>query len=198
MKKKLIITFYIIFFIFLILYLFGKLNPFDNFVYNNIIKFKSNITTNILKFITFFGGSKFGISIMILLLVFYFIKKKIPILSILIFINFSMNMLVKLIIKRDRPIDINIITEKFYSFPSGHTMFSITLYGFIIYLINNSKLNKNIKILLISLLIILIILIMISRIYLGVHYASDVLAGLFLSLANLLLCIEIIERKKLL
>ena len=76
-------------------------------------------------------------------------------------------------------------------------MISVTLYGFIIYLIYKSKLNNNIKTFLIICLLLLIILIIISRIYLGVHYFSDCIAGVFLALSFLLTSIEIMERKKI-
>ena len=197
-RKQLIIIFYVIFLVFLMLFFLDKLDNFDHEIYNHIIKIKSDKVTNFFKFITLFGGFKFGLIIFIISLILTIFKnKKYIILNILLVFDTIINTIVKIITRRNRPIDINLITEKFYSFPSGHTMFSITFYGFIIYLINKSKLNKKLKIIFTILISIIIFLIMISRIYLGVHFASDVLAGMFLALANLLLFIEILERKKL-
>ncbi|HTM92598.1 MAG TPA: phosphatase PAP2 family protein, partial [Flavisolibacter sp.] len=63
------------------------------------------------------------------------------------------------------------------SFPSGHALMSITFYGLLIYMIFKSVKNPALKWTLISLLIILIIIIGSSRVYLRVHYATDVIAG---------------------
>lgn len=80
-----------------------------------------------------------------------------------------------------------------YSFPSGHSMVSMAFYGFLIYLIYNNIKNKYIKWILICSLSILIILIGISRIYLGVHYTSDVLAGFLLSISYLVIYTRIVK-----
>jgi undecaprenyl-diphosphatase len=105
-----------------------------------------------------------------------------------------LNQVLKRIIRRPRPTGINLIKENGFSFPSGHSMVSMAFYGVLIYLINKSKLNKETKLLLSLLLSILILFIGISRIYLGVHYASDVLAGFSLSLAYLIISIYIYEK----
>lgn len=72
-------------------------------------------------------------------------------------------------------------------------MVSMAFYGFLIYLIYNNIKNKYIKWILICSLSILIILIGISRIYLGVHYTSDVLAGFFLSISYLVIYTRIVK-----
>ncbi len=64
-----------------------------------------------------------------------------------------------------------------YSFPSGHTFTSITFFGFLVYFTVTYLSNKLLKILIVFVLIVLIICIGWSRIYLNVHYASDVFAG---------------------
>ena len=195
-RKKIIIINLFIFLLFLILYLLNKVHFIDRLFYQLIITMKSNPITIFMKCITFFGSVKFiAFSFILILLLNFILKKKsLTILNITILICSAINYIIKIIIRRQRPIDINLIIEDNYSFPSGHTMIAVCFYGFIIYLIKKSNINKNLKKSLISLLIILIILIMISRIYLGVHYASDVLAGLSLGIAILFYILDYMER----
>lgn len=147
----------------------------------------SDTATVIAKFITNFGGVT-GIAI-IALIFFILVKKKI--LGILVFLNLAisggLNQLLKRIIQRPRPTEYRLINESGYSFPSGHSMVSAAFYGLFIYLIYKYVNNKYIKYGLITILTILIISIGISRIYLGVHYTSDVLAGFLISISYLII-----------
>jgi len=200
MKKKIcIILFSLLFILFLTLYLTNNINSFDNYFYNLIISLKSDGFTKFMLLITHLASTKFIMIIMFIFLCKYFISKKriYLITDIIILGETIINSTLKIIIGRERPTLINLVTETSYSFPSGHTMVAVVLYGFLIYLINKSKMNKYLKIVLNSLLIILIILIMMSRIYLGVHYASDVFAGMSLSIAYLIFIIDLLERRKL-
>ena len=76
-----------------------------------------------------------------------------------------------------------------YSFPSGHAVFSMCFYGTLIYLAFIYIENKWLKWLIIVFLSILIILVGFSRVYLGVHYPSDVIGGFSLGLFWLSLCV---------
>ena len=110
-------------------------------------------------------------------------------------LNFSdkLNQILKYIVQRNRPEGYRLIDESGYSFPSGHSMVSTAFYGFLIYLVIKKVKNKYLKNFLVILLSILIILIGFSRVYLGVHYASDVIAGFFISIAYLILFITMIS-----
>ena len=109
---------------------------------------------------------------------------------------FTSNFIVKNIIRRDRPIDINLIIENGFSFPSGHSMVSFAFYGFIIYYVYCSHLSKLWKTIIISILTLLVLMIGLSRIYLGVHYASDVIGGFVLALVYLIIFIKYIYKKE--
>ena len=170
-------------------------------MYGDIIGYKlistfliSDFVTPIAKFITNFGGAIF-LSIATVML-FLFIKNKKIGLSIIsnIVISAVLNQLLKRILQRPRPTEFRIVEETGYSFPSGHSMVSMAFYGYLIYLIYRYIKNKYVKWTLITILSILICLIGISRIYLGVHYTSDVLGGFLLSISYLVIYISSIKK----
>lgn len=154
----------------------------------------SDAVTPIAKFITNFGGAICLISLSIAL--FIIIKNKKIGLSIILNLGFAttLNLILKNILQRPRPTQYRLIDETGYSFPSGHSMVSMAFYGFLIYLIYKKVENKYMKWTLISVLSILICLIGISRIYLGVHYTSDVLAGFLMAISYLIIYSSIISK----
>lgn len=154
----------------------------------------SDFATPIAQFITNFGGAAFLIGSAILLLV--VIKNKkigISICSNLV-IATGLNVLLKNILQRPRPTEYRLIDESGYSFPSGHSMISMAFYGFVIYLIYKYVKNKYLKWSLITILSILIVSIGISRIYLGVHYTSDVLAGFLIAISYLVIYTGVVNK----
>ena len=154
----------------------------------------SNFATPIAKFITNFGGAIFLITVTIVLLV--LIKNKkigISIFSNLVIVTI-LNQLLKAILQRPRPTEYRIVEETGYSFPSGHSMVSMAFYGYLIYLIYKYVKNKYIKWISIVLLSILVCSIGISRIYLGVHYTSDVLGGFLISMSYLVIYISAVNK----
>lgn len=175
-------------FMWIVLSIFKKdIIEFDTFYYKHISKLISDKMTFVVKILTDMSNGITLISITLLIMLFF--KEKIY--GILVGINlvtiYLFNLFLKFIFARPRPIDINLIDESGYSFPSGHAMVSTAFYGLIMYMIWKSNLNKRVKVLYFSLLFILIILISLSRIYLGVHYASDVFGGVLISTSYLIL-----------
>lgn len=154
----------------------------------------SDFITSVSKIITNFGGAIFLLLFSVILLL--VIKNKKIGLAIIVnlLIATTLNLLLKNILQRPRPMEYRLMDETGYSFPSGHSMVSMAFYGFLIYLIYRYIKNKSMKYILISLLCILIIFIGISRIYLGVHYTSDVLAGFLISISYLIIYIKVINR----
>ena len=154
----------------------------------------SDFATPIAKFITNFGGAIFLIIATIIL--FILIKNKkigFSIISNLVIVTI-LNQLLKNILQRPRPTEFRIVEETGYSFPSGHSMASMAFYGYLIYLIYKYVKNKYLKWTLIVLLGILICTIGISRIYLGVHYTSDVLGGFLISISYLVIYISAVNK----
>lgn len=154
----------------------------------------ADFTTPIAKFITNFGGAIFLIILTITL--FILIKNKKIGLSIILnlIVITGLNQILKNILQRPRPTEYRLIEETGFSFPSGHSMVSMAFYGYLIYLIYKYVKNKDLKWISIVLLSILICSIGISRIYLGVHYTSDVLGGFLISLSYLIVYTLIVNK----
>lgn len=156
--------------------------------------FKFNVSTPIAKFMTNFGGAIFVISLTTIL--FFVIKDKKIGISIITNLGIVtiLNQIIKFIMQRPRPTEFRIIEETGYSFPSGHSMVSLAFYGYLIYLIYKYINNKHLKRTLIIILSVLICIIGVSRIYLGVHYTSDVSGGFLISFAYLIIYIELVNK----
>lgn len=104
-----------------------------------------------------------------------------------------LNILLKNLFRRDRP-DINRLAEEYsFSFPSGHSMGAFALYGILAYLLWRVIRPLPLRIVALALCILLTLTIGLSRIYLGVHYPSDVIGGYVASGAWLALTIGIFE-----
>lgn len=189
MKKshRIILSILIIsFIILLILVKLEKTMNIDTKVYNFIIKIKSNELTNIVKAITNLGDTFIIISSIIMCFL-LFRKRIYPILITSNILGIVLlNQALKHIVMRPRPEFLHLVEESGFSFPSGHSMAAFGFYGYFIYLISISKINKKIKIILNIILSILILLIGLSRVYLGVHYISDIVAGFIMSFIYLI------------
>ena len=182
MKTRIIIrNILVVLFIFImILVITGLIKPIDSFVYNNLIR--NSFFDNYFLFITNMGGIIFMV-IFVPTLFFVFKDFKIIYLSLG---GVGFNTIMKTLVHRKRP-DINrMISERGYSFPSGHSLISSLVFGYLIYKLNNTIKNKFIKYFVIGIIVCIILSIGISRIYLGVHYFSDVLCGFLEGLIILL------------
>jgi len=199
-NRKWIIIILTILFILLSLFIgFNLIKPFDTFMYE-LITFKMNdIITLIYKCITFLGSTLFIILLCILFLIIFIVLKKKNyglIISGVLIISTIFNNVLKIIFCRERPNVLKLVFEDSYSFPSGHTMASVSMYGILIYIFIKSNINKKLKIILISILSIIPILVGLSRVYLGAHYISDIIGGFLVSIILLLIETYIIDKKK--
>lgn len=197
--KWIIFSICIISLIFLIKNIIDKdIKILDEAVYAVVSKYLiSDNVTPFVKFITNFA-SPYWFTIFSILLFITIKNRKIGICIVInLGLSAALNFIVKNIMRRPRPEEYRLIPESGYSFPSGHSMVSLAFYGFLIYLIHKNIKNEALKVILILALTILIISIGISRIYLGVHYTSDVLAGFLTAIVYLIIYVHVIKNIKM-
>ena len=105
------------------------------------------------------------------------------------------NILLKDIIGRSRPDEIYaLVQETGYSMPSTHTVFAITFYGFLLYFINKTNITVKYQYELTFTIYSLICYIILSRVYLGVHWVSDILVGVIIGIIYLVGAIWLYKR----
>lgn len=153
--------------------------------------------TKIMSAFTFWGTHNFFIPANLLLIFYFLLVKKRSWFSVRIasiaLSSLGMMFLLKALFKRKRPVD-PLEHANGLSFPSGHAIMSITFYGQLIYIISKTVKNNSLKISLIVSLIIFIQMIGFSRVYLRVHYASDVAVGYIAGFLWLLISLEVIKK----
>lgn len=166
---------------------FNEIIKTDAVAYKYIVeKLRTDTLTQIMKVITFFGDAISIITLTILSIILVKNKKNKIFIGVNAVLITLLNLLIKNLVKRPRPEGFRIISESGYSFPSGHSMVSTAFYGLFIYLAYKYIDNKKLKYFICAVLSILIVLIGTSRVYLGVHYGSDVIAGFVISIAYLI------------
>lgn len=178
-----------------IILLSGNTENLDKHIHNLVISLRTPLLTNIMLIITNLC-SVLSLTIISIIFICFFRKKHLTFYIIINLINsILLSQLFKLIIRRNRPTDINLIEEFGFSYPSGHSMVSMAFFGLFAYLIYKNTRNNLLKYILIICLILTIILIGFSRIYLGVHYFSDVIGGFLISFSYLMLFINLTKLK---
>lgn len=169
---------------------------FDTAVYQFLAGHITPQTTQIFVLLTNLCSPAFLIGLSILLLAFFLFRRRLyPALAIPVNLLLSsvINTFAKSVFDRPRP-DINQLVEAGgFSFPSGHSFVAISFYGFLIYLTARYCRGRY-KYPIMVLLLLAIPCVGISRVYLGVHYASDVLAGFSLGGAWLAFYIFLAEQ----
>lgn len=176
-----------------------QLSVFDNAIYGYVSELISKNMTIFMKAVSFLGSGVVLTAIVLLSLIIFRNSKKYFFYSQMIILNLILSSLLnttfKMFFHRERPSILRLAEAGGFSFPSGHSMISMCFYGFIIFIIYKNMRNpwRYIAALVLSLLIIMI---GISRIYLGVHFASDVIAGFSAGLAWLSVFIALVKKTK--
>ncbi|MBS8266163.1 PAP2 family protein [Mesobacillus boroniphilus] len=158
---------------------------FDRVVIDRVQGLEAEGLTAVMKFFTYIGSLRFIVilSIPIFLFLFYVLKHRLEILVFLsvVYITPILNRLLKLYFHRARPDFHRLIEIGGYSFPSGHAMNAFSFYSILAFLLWRhvpTRIGRTAVILISS---IMILGIGISRVYLGVHYPSDIIGGFLAS-----------------
>ena len=114
--------------------------------------------------------------------------------SVTITISFLLNILLKNIFARERPDILRLVSESFYSFPSGHAMINMALYSILIFYAYNLVKSKKLRYLIYLVLTSLVLLIGFTRVYLGVHYAGDILGGWLMGLVVSIITYAVLKK----
>ena len=169
------------------------LGAIDSKVTQFVFSFRSPTLTDFFIFVTNVGdvnGYLIILAIMVLVTAFIYKKwKYVGQIFLVLLLATASNMVLKRFIDRARPDLEHMVTVETLSYPSGHAMSAMAFYGFLIYLLYKLRLNLLVKNILILLVALLILSIGISRIYLGVHFPSDILGGFIAGAIWVLFCI---------
>ncbi len=194
----LLLLFALIIFIYAIRIVFVTENSsFDQNAFRAVAPLITPGLTSIMLIITFLGKHDLLIPLNFVLILYFIYRKEKWFATRIAALSLSSVLLMftlKLFFQRARP-DLPVIGDvRGYSFPSGHALMSVVFYGLFIHMIWHEVKTKWLRIVLIVVLSILIVLIAFSRVYLRVHYASDVIAGIAVGFIWLVLALNIIHR----
>lgn len=195
-KISLIATCLAIFFALWLMVEAGDASLIDDSIGNTVISTRRDWLTPIMKAITYMGNWQTitAICMVLLLLKRTRLAYGVP-LSIGAIVVSLANKGIKAIVMRPRPDEAMFLIEQGgWSFPSGHAITSMFFYGMLIWLIRKNVKNHKLADILTVLLVIPMILVGISRIYLGVHYPTDVLAGWSLGILAIAISCFIIDK----
>jgi len=159
----------------------GDSRHFDEVTRAAVHQLASPTLTTAMQAISFLGSSIF-LTLATILVIVLFIKKKwqreAKLFGITMIGAAILNISLKLAFQRPRPVPFfNLLAPESYSFPSGHSLASCCFYGALAALLTARMQNKTLKTFTWFVGVMMFLLIGLSRIYLGVHYTTDVIAG---------------------
>ena len=154
----------------------------DISILNFVEQIRTPFLTLFFKAVTFTGEWYFVLGVLVLISLFFIVKKtsRFRLDSCFLWVTtiggLGTAFVLKELFHRSRPVGA-LIAETSSSFPSAHSIISVAFYAFVFYLLARNSKNNFSKYLSISALFIFPLLLGFSRLYLGVHYLSDILAG---------------------
>lgn len=141
---------------------------------------KSPLLLGLMKFISFIGSGYFLFPVLGVAIIYMLIKRKYYLSKLLMASSLGswiVNFILKMIFNRTRPLDFFLVEQGGLSYPSGHSMVSMSMFLTISYLLSRTEKFKDKKKLIYSIVIFYVLLMGISRMYLGVHWPTDIIGG---------------------
>ena len=175
-----------------LIFLRGEI-PFDPWIQSAVLQLRDPMVTRLLTLLTYTANWQFITGVCLILLILPW-TRRFPglILSASPLFSTLLYKLIKEILQRPRPEEaLHLIQQGGFSFPSGHAMTGLVFYGLVLYFFLSSIKNSSTRRVLLAVGVIYIFSIGFSRIYLGVHYPSDVLAGWCLGGLQLMLILRL-------
>lgn len=173
--------------------LFNELLAFDSIGTLIIKSLSSEMVTALMKFASDLGSTLFLALVGAGMMVYLGMVRKhfwdTMLVPLALFGGAVLNTVLKYLFQRQRPTLPHLVEVTGFSFPSGHAMLSFIFYGMVAYLICLNSYNRVFKKFTVLLMVLIILAVGISRVYLGVHYPSDVLAGFAAGSFWLIACI---------
>lgn len=174
-----------------------KYKHIDLAIFDKLQPLTSPPLNRIMLFITGLGKHQFLVPANLVVIFYFLIISKQSWFSIrsatIALSSLGLMFLLKYLFRRKRPLAPLLNAVRGLSFPSGHAIMAVTFYGFIIYILFHTISHSGVKYFLTVFLVILILLIGFSRVYLRVHYASDVLAGFIIGLLWLFISLTVLN-----
>ena len=169
---------------------------FDTVIREWVYTLRNSLTKGILIPCTYLGNWQSLVSLALILILIPKTRRNIGIpMAITAISSTIIYGIVKALFQRPRPdIALHLIDQGGYSFPSGHSMNGMVFFGILIYLIRKSCNNKMVANTLTVLLSLLVITIGFSRVFVGVHFPTDILGGWSLGIALLMVAMIAIDK----
>lgn len=169
----------------------------DEVVFDLVAPYTNGERTDWMKKITFLGNHKFLIPANLLLIAFFIYVKKHKdalLVAVVALSSLGLMSLLKNLVQRYRPSFPLVDGITNFSFPSGHALMSVAFYGLLAFYAIKMINNPVIKVSILLLLFALTMLIGFSRIYLRVHYTTDVIAGFSIGICWMFFCFWLLNK----
>lgn len=188
----------LIFLLVWVVFFYGR-SSFDQRIFNLVAPHISDSGTRVMRFISFLGKHTFLLPTIGFMLGYFIVRKNkwmairtsVILVTSLLLMSFLKNLL-----QRHRPLDPLVLGATNFSFPSGHAFMSVAFYGLLIWYASVNIHKSWLRNVVIALLLFIIAAIGFSRIYLRVHYATDVVAGICFGFVWLDFCLWFFDKKQ--
>ena len=184
--------------LFFLMELFYYLKPLTNFEVSLMIGLRENlfplhpILLVIAKYLNLYV-----LTVVIVVLLLLLKKRTITywLLGNILFVGLCFNYLLKNLFRKERPTGLSLIQAHSFSFPSGSVLVSTLLFGGLCIVASQLINKRSYRLLFRAMMVLCILLVDLSRIYVGVHYPTDVLAATCLGFSSLLISKELMAKR---